>query len=145
MPIAAIIDTMTVTPITRPTLALVLSVELDLGVELAVATTWLTLALEDVVVIIAAAEVGEMLVVKEFDDEDWLEDWVEGWVEDWVEDSVEDSVETSVEDRAEDWAEDSLEDGDVLDVVVEVKSVEVGCDDGRREPVAPSDIPMTYK
>jgi hypothetical protein len=116
-------DTMTVIPTARPILALVLSVESDLGVELAVAAAWLALALEDVAAITAGAEVGETIVVKEDADdkdwvEDWTEDWVEDWTEDWVEDWIEDWVEDWIEDWVEDWVEDWIEDGDVLAVIV---------------------------
>jgi len=114
MPIAAIMNTMTVTPTARPTLPLVLSVELDLGVELAVAAASLALALAGVVGIIAAAEIHEIVFDKEnADDKDWVEDWDEDW--------------------------------DVLAVVVEVESVEVGCEDGRREPVPSIETPTTCK
>ena len=113
MPIAASMNTITVTPTARPTLPTVLSVELGLGVELTVAAAWSALALEDVVGILAA-EIHEKLVVKEnADGKDWVEDWVEDW--------------------------------DVLAVVVEVERVEVGCEDGRREPDAPIETPTTCK
>jgi len=107
-------------PTARPTLALMLSVELDSGVGLLVAAAWLTLVLEDVVITMDVAEVVETLVAKEdIDDKDWVEDWIEDWIEDWV------------------------EDGNVLNVVVEVECIEVGCGGGRREP--PVEIPTTCK
>ena len=71
IPMAAIMDIVTVMPIAMPTFALVLSVGLDLDVGLAVAAAGLGLALEDVVVIIASAKVDEVLVVEEdVDDKD---------------------------------------------------------------------------
>ena len=105
MPMAAIMNAMTVMPTAMPTIAPVLSVELDLRNGLVVATAELALVLEDVVVIIAAGNVDEVLVVKEdADDKDWVEDWFEDWVEDRIEDVdgpavvLEESTEVEYED-----------------------------------------------